>query len=511
MAQGLFAGGAISMAKALALYQINTRIFLFELGQRAGRSATLADMPDETLDRIAELGFDWVWFLGVWQTGEAGQIVSRTQPAWREEYGKVLPDFQDDDVCGSPFAIVGYTAHADFGGPASLARLRERLHARGLRLLLDFVPNHTALDHAWVSRRPEFYIQGDEAALAREPQNYWRRSGGSRSPVFAHGRDPYFPGWPDTLQLNYRHAGLRAAMIGELAEVASQCDGVRCDMAMLLLPEIFQRTWGDRSLPVDGTPPVDTPFWPEAIAQVRRTFPDFLFLAEAYWDLEAQLLGQGFDYAYDKRLYDRLVARDAGAVRAHLGAADDFQRKLLRFLENHDEPRAAATFPDGVHEAAATLAFLTPAWRLVHEGEMEGRRVKASIHLRRRPEELPNRMLEEFYPRLLRVIQRQEVRQGRWRLLECAPAWAGNPTNAAFLAYLWEGSEGHLLVTVNFGATQGQCYVRLPIADLWDRRFVLSDLMHPIRYERDGADLAARGLYLDLPAWGYHLFSVTPL
>ena len=119
--------------------------------------------------------------------------------------------------------------------------------------MLDFVPNHTALDHAWVRSHPDFYIRGDEASLNREPQNYYRLTRGEGAAlILAHGRDPYFPGWPDTLQLNYRHPGLRKAMIEVLLEIASRCDGVRCDMAMLLLPDVFQRTWGNGSLPPGG-------------------------------------------------------------------------------------------------------------------------------------------------------------------------------------------------------------------------------------------------------------------
>src|SRR5262249_54920202 len=151
-----------------------------------------------------------------------------------------------------------------------------------------------------------------------------------------------------------RHGGLRQAMGMELLAAAEQCDGLRCDMAMLVLPDVFQRTWGDLSKPADGTPPVDLAFWPEAIARVRMVRPDFLFMAEVYWDLEWVLQQQGFDYTYDKRLYDRLHARDAESVRKHLWADMDFQRKSVRFLEKHDEPRAAGAFPPHIHKTAAT-------------------------------------------------------------------------------------------------------------------------------------------------------------
>src|SRR5438309_9854166 len=152
-----------------ALYEINTRAFLSELSADLGRPATLDDIPDTALDRIAELGFDWVWLLGMWQTGTAGRQVSLTQPQWHEEYRQVLPDFHDEDVCGSPFAVRKYVPHADFGGRPSLTRLRKRLRQRGLSLMLDFVVNHTALDYGWISTHPAYYVQGTEQDLAREP------------------------------------------------------------------------------------------------------------------------------------------------------------------------------------------------------------------------------------------------------------------------------------------------------------------------------------------------------
>jgi hypothetical protein len=492
-----------------SLYQINTRHRLSDLSQEIGRPAKLNDVSDQTLDRIADDGFDWVWLLGAWQTGEAGRQVSGSQPQWRQEYQAVLPDFREEDVTGSPFAIQQYAVHHDFGGNEALAGFRQRLRRRGLRLLLDFVPNHTALDHPWVRRRPEFYIQGSLADLEREPHNYWSLKKRTGPPlVLAHGRDPYFPGWPDTLQLNYRHAALRKAMIRELGKVAGLCDGVRCDMAMLILPEVFLRTWGNASLPSDGSPPVDTPFWPEATAQVRKKHPGFLFMAEVYWDLEWTLQQQGFDYTYDKRLYDRLHAQDAGGVRGHLWADLEFQSRSVRFLENHDEPRVAGTWPWEVHQAAAMVTFFVPGLRFFHEGQLDGRRVKASLHLGRRRSEPSDPAVRTFYDRLLACLKRTEVREGSWHLLECRPAWAGNPTYDHFLAFSWEGpQEQRLLVAVNYGPTQGQCYVKWPFADLGGRT-LLRDLMSAAAYDRDGKDLAEHGLYLDVPAWGFHGFEI---
>ena len=493
-----------------SLLQINTRARLSELGEALGRAGTLDDIPDDDLERIAADGFDWVWLLGIWQTGEAGRAVSLRQPEWQAEYRHVLVDYTPRDVTGSPFAVRDYVVHRDFGGPAALERFRGRLAKRGVRLMLDFVPNHTALDHGWVQQHPEFYVHGREDDQRREPHNYVRVETPHGPRVLAHGRDPYFPGWPDTLQVNYRHQGLREAMRQVLEAIATHCDGVRCDMAMLVLPDVIERTWGELARPADDTAPVESPFWPEAIERVRRQRTDFVFMAEAYWDLEWTLQQQGFDYTYDKRLYDRLRAQDAGAVRDHLRADAGYQRRSVRFLENHDEPRAAATFTAPVHQAAAAIALLTPGLRLVHEGQTTGRTLRTSNHLRRRAREPVNRELQAFYDRLLAAMRRPEARDGDWRLAEVSPAWEGNPTAQQFIAFSWEQNGRRLLMGVNYAPGAGQCYVRPRFGSELAGAIALRDLMDPtVHYERDGADLARRGLYLDVPGWRIHVFEIT--
>jgi len=486
-----------------SLLQVNTRVWLTELSRPLGRRATLDDITDDDLDRLTEPGFDWIWLLSVWQTGKAGRQVSRTNPEWRAEFHETLPDLADEDIAGSGFAITGYTVDPALGGDAALARLRTRLQARGLRLMLDFVPNHMALDHPWIESHPEYFVSGTDTDLQREPQNYTRLATGTSQPrVFAYGRDPYFSGWPDTLQLDYRNPATRQAMAAELTRIAGQCDGVRCDMAMLVLPDVFERTWGRRP----------EPFWKPVIAQVRSAVPGFCLMAEVYWDLEWTMQQEGFDYAYDKRLYDRLRDKHARPVREHFHAGLDYQDRLARFLENHDEPRAAATFSPEVHEAAAIITFFSPGLRFFHQGQFEGRRKRISPHLVRAPQEASDERLGQFYARLLTALERAAVRDGEWRLLECAPAWDGNWTWDGFLAFGWQRPGGErVLVAVNYAGNQGQCYVRLPLADMEGRTIRFTDLLSDAGYDRGGGDLMSSGLYLDLRPWSYPVFDVTTL
>jgi hypothetical protein len=230
-------------------------------------------------------------------------------------------------------------------------------------------------------------------------------------------------------------------------------------------------------------------------------------MAEVYWDREWTMQQQGFDYAYDKRLYDRLREGHARPVREHFHAGLDYQNKLARFLENHDEPRATATFAPEVHEAAAVITYLSPGLRFFHQGQFEGRKKRISPHLVRAPEEPAVPQIQTFYARLLAALRHPAVRDGDWRLLECAPAWDGNWTWDCFLAFAWRSpSEERLLVAVNYAANQSQCYVRLPFTDLSNQQWRLEDVLNDTGYERNGSELESRGLYLDLAPWRYHMF-----
>ena len=486
------------------LYQVNTRVLLRRIARTFNRPTGFDDIPDAALDAIAALGFEWIWFLGVWQTGAAGRQISRANPAWQQGFREALPDLAPEDICGSPFAISAWHADERLGGDAALARLRARVNAAGLRLMLDFVPNHLAPDHPWVGARPGLFMQGSEALLERQPEDWIRLESGRGAVVLAHGRDPYFPGWLDTVQLDYSNPETQTAMRETLLELAARCDGVRCDMAMLLLPEVFEQTWGEhlcgRSV---------EPFWEHAILTVRQSHPEFRLLAEVYWNLEAALLGQGFDWAYDKGLYDALRDGDAARVAALLAAPAATQARCARFLENHDEPRAAASFDLAQHKAAAVLSFCAPGLRLLHQGQLEGARVHIPIHLDRGPNEGIDPAIHDFYLDLLAALRDPVLRQGAFAPLAVDAAWEGNPSHDSFVASTWSDETGpKLLLVVNYRGDRGQCRVRLAHPTLAGRPVALSDRLGREHYARDGDMLAGEGLYLDLPGWGYNLFAI---
>jgi hypothetical protein len=154
--------------------------------------------------------------------------------------------------------------------------------------------------------------------------------------------------------------------------------------------------------------------------------PNFLFMAEVYRDMEWAMQQQGFDYAYDKRLYDRLREGHARPVREHFHAGLDCQNKLARLLENHDEPRAAATFPSEVHQAAARRhVFVACVKIFFHQRQFEARKKRISPHLVRGPEEPVDERVKNFYDRLLVALRHPAARDGDWQLLERVPPGTG--------------------------------------------------------------------------------------
>ncbi|HEX6892637.1 MAG TPA: alpha-amylase family glycosyl hydrolase, partial [Chryseolinea sp.] len=468
-----------------SLYQINTRVLLTGLSEQTGKRATLDDIPDDQLDLWKEMGFDWVWFLSVWSTGERGRKVSLENPEWRNEFRHTLSNLRDEDIGGSGFAIAGYHVHPNLGHDEALERLRAKLNKRGMKLMLDFVPNHMGPDHPWVSEHPEYFVAGTEDDILKQPKNYTRVTTGQGQKILAYGRDPYFDGWPDTFQLDYSNPATVEAMKGELLRISTQCDGVRCDMAMLILPEVFKRTWGRSALP----------FWPIITQAIHERTPEFCFMAEVYWDMEWTLQQQGFNYTYDKRLYDRLREGNARAVREHFHAGLDYQNKLARFLENHDEPRISDTLNYEQHKAAAMITFCSPGLRFFHQGQFEGRMLRISPHLVRAPEEPLNTDIQAFYMILLSVIKTQALREGTWQLLECVSAWQGNGSCDDFVAHSWLGKDGErVIIVANYAPHQSQCYLKLPFQELAGTQWMFKDMMGEDFYIRDGNNLQAAGL-----------------
>ncbi len=483
-------------SKYPVIYEINTWVWLGELSLKYQRPVDLASVPVHEWEAIAAHGFDAVWFMGVWERSPAGIDVSMHNKGLLEDFRRALPDFVAKDNVGSPYCVRRYVVDEHLGGSKGLAAARSALKERGLQLILDFVPNHVAPDHPWVRAHPEYFISGNDEDLRRDPASFIKIG----SSVIACGRDPYFPAWQDVLQLNAFDQGLRQAVFDTVSSIAEQCDGIRCDMAMLMLNDIFACTWGTRA----GEKPVND-YWKILIPAIKAKYGQFKFIAEAYWDLEWELQQQGFDYCYDKKLYDRLAHANAEDVRLHLLAELPYQQKLIRFIENHDEPRAAATFPSGKGCAAAVATLTLVGAKLLYEGQFEGLKVRLPVFLDRRPVEPVEQGLEAFYGHLLKAINRDVFRNGEWALCE-RNGWPDNPSFMNILAWCWLKDDERYLIIINYAHQESQGRVRLAWETLRSKQWRLSDVLSLETFDRSGDEMRDAGLYVDLKPWKYHLF-----
>jgi hypothetical protein len=478
------------------LYEISAWPWLDRLSRREDRTIALDNVPGQEWDAIATAGFDCVYLMGVWKRSAVGRLMARTETSLIGEYDRTLPGWTMADVPGSPYCIQAYEPDARMGGWQGLTRCRADLEARGLSLVLDFVPNHTGFDHDWIGSNPEFYVQGTLDNFRAEPDLYHPIDHGDIVHFVACGRDPFFPPWRDVAQLNYFNPATREAMIGVLATIAQHCDGVRCDMAMLVLNDVFARTWQDRVDLLWGMPTDE--FWPEATRRVP-----LIYLAEVYWDREFQLQQQGFDFTYDKRLLDRLHYGDPEQARGHLRADPAYSARLARFLENHDEARSVAAFGHRLR-AAAALTFTLPGLRFFFDGQFDGADVRPPVQLARWPDDPDRPDIRDLYARLIETIDAPLFHEGDWTLLDVGGA--GDTTNENLIAYAWRNGADLAIVAANITGHDAQGLVEigdLPEGDTFD----LIDQLSDETFSWARADLR-NGLYVRLRSGDAHVFLV---
>jgi hypothetical protein len=428
--------------------EIDTWVWLDELGRALDRRVTLASVPEDAWDAALPPGTDAVWLMGVWQ--RSPYAAHRAHEVWADQARELLPDLTDADVPGSPYAVRAYVVDEHLGGDAGLAVARAELARRGQRLVLDLVPNHVAVEHPWLTTHPEVAVTGTAADLAAAPEAFLRVDGR----VLACGRDPNLPAWSDVVQLDPFAASTRRLTAATLRSLGDRCDGVRVDMAMLFLDDVAERTWGERI-----GPPRPRPFWSEVIASVRTTHPALHLVAEAYWGREPELVAQGFDRCYDKSLTDELLAGDVAAVGRRLAAPLPEQQRTLRFLENHDERRSVVAFgPERVRAAAAVVA-LAPGGLLLFDGQLDGRRVHLPVGLGRRPEEPSDPELRTWYERLLALRRAVDRGRARWTPHRVLAGPAGTATDV--LAWTWAGPGERTTVVAELGGTAAHVTVAL--------------------------------------------------
>jgi glycosidase len=375
----------------LRIYEINSRI----------HGSSFEQVTNEELTKLSNLGFTSIWMMGVWQISKGARSISKI----------VAEDFE-----GSPYAIPNYKISNSLGGKKQFASLVEHARALNLSVIVDFVSNHMALDTNWIKKSPNFFIRNDVKARKQNTGDFFLHESGE---VIAFGRDPYFPPWHDTAQLDYSNKKLRERMIKVLKRISCMADGVRCDMAMLILRDYIRQHWYPLASEDWFNAHMPKEFWIEAIKEVKAVRPDFTFIAEVYWDKELELLRQGFDLVYEKKLYDGLIAGNVELVTSRLLRDKELLEKSLYFIENHDEERAASIFDRERNLAAAALILSIPGSVLIHEGQMEGRHERLPVQ-RVRPltDEQDDLELKAAYEQLLTLTKDEVFSKGDFQLFE---------------------------------------------------------------------------------------------
>jgi hypothetical protein len=484
-----------------ALYEINTAAWLFELSQRLGRPILLGDVPAAEWDRLKSMGMDFIWLMGVWARGQEGRKVSLNSPGFQKLFQEIFPPFTSEDIIGSCYSISEYGPDPLVGTWKDLEQARDELHLRGLGLILDFIPNHTGIDHHWLQEHPEYYVQVTKEDYLTDKKAFFPVTQGRRTLYIAYGRDPNFPPWTDTAQLNYFNPATRQALIERIAKIAPYCDGIRCDMAMLVLNKVFQRVWGwTRPIPPDETPEAE--FWQQLIERV----PHLIYIAEAYWDTEWELQQQGFDFVYDKRLYNRLKSARPHEVYLHLKAEIDYQKKLVRFIENHDEMRSMVAFgPDKV-KAAATIFSTLPGMRMYFHGQTEGKQIRLPIQIRQARTEAVNIEIKDFYDKLLSEVNESIYHFGQWRLVEVFPEADNTAEN--LIACSWKLGEMVRLIITNLSPQPSQGRVRFQevISELQD--YLLIDKLSGKTGSYPGKLICHPGLLVKLPGYRSQILEI---
>lgn len=481
------------------LIEINARAFVTRMSEKYRRKLTLATIPDDEWQTLAQRGFDLVWLMGVWQRSKAARQQALRSESLRRAMESLLPGLTTKDVAGSPYAVYSYTLDSPMGTEEDLAVLRSKLNALDMGLVLDFVPNHLAMDHPWTLTYPDRFVQGRPSDVERHPDWFFRA--GSEANL-AHGRDPYFAPWADTVQVNFFSTGLRRALASELGRIAGEADGVRCDMAMLGLNEVFEKVWGE----VIGTGRRPrTEFWSGAIAEAKKRNPGLVLMAEVYWGYEDKLQQLGFDFTYDKTLYDGLRYSSALDIIEYLKGHTNSLERSVHFIENHDEERAPVAFGRERSMAAAIVLGTVPGMRFYHGGQSEGRTAHIPVQLAREPEGTDDPDIREFYTDLLSITDMPAFHDGRWALLEIVRSWENNESYRNLMAWEWRTAERWKVVAINYSPQQSQGWLRLGTLPELPDEVIFLDELTDTTYVRNKGELGSKGLYVDLKPYQAHI------
>ncbi|KAH3756646.1 alpha amylase, catalytic subfamily protein [Pelomyxa schiedti] len=484
------------------MYEISTRPWLYELSGKYGRTiSTLRDIPLAELQAIQSQHVNYVWFMGIWHLGAYGLNHDRTDPSLLAQYAVVLPDYTTADIIGSPYAVTNYTVNPELGTTSDVAWLRTQLNNLGMKLILDFVPNHSACDSPWITTNINYYIQAPKGSGPPYDSSKYLTNG------VAFGNCPgSTTPWTDTAQLNYWNQDTRSLMLQQLQQIGNMADGIRCDMAYIVLNDLFYETWSTQ-LNSWGWSRPSTEFWADAISQVKKNFPKIIFLAEVYGDSQYTLQSEGFDFTYDKELLDRLKANNLDYVRSWItGNTASFFAHSAQFIENHDEDRAVAVFGSTTKADAAAMVVMTlPGMRFYFQDQWLGYKNKLDVHLRRATSESAISSVTSMYTTLNSIISDVSFTSGTWNY--CTVSNSGDSWR--LMAWRWNyANSSKRLVVVNFSDASGSGYIVIPdvVSDTGSDTVTITELWTNTKYSRSVSEMKSSGLFVVVDAWSSQIF-----
>lgn len=502
-----------STSKRLFIYQVFTRTFGNKNFTRKkggtydeNGAGKMNDINAQVLRQVRGLGITHIWYTGVIRHATATDYTAYAIPRQHPSVVK--------GRAGSPYAIADYY-DIDPDLAEDVARRMEefralvrRTHEAGLKVIIDFVPNHVAREYRSICKPQGVRDLGqdDDTSKHFDPQNnFYYCPGASLEPAFdledyeerparCTGNDCFHPhpgvnDWYETVKLNYgvdytgggsHHFDPIPSTWTKMVDIllfwaAEGVDGFRCDMAEM----------------------VPTAFWSYASQRLKAAHPEAILIGEVYNPaLYRAYIASGFDYLYDKvGMYDCLRGvvcqqRAASEITAQWQATDDIRDRMLYFLENHDEQRIASDFFCG-DARKALPAMMVSAWLrtnpvMVYAGQEWGERgmdhegfsgvdgrstifdywtVQAVYqgYFDRSSLGVDQRQLEADYQQILQLANEEKaLREGElFDLMHAnAPSPCFDPQRQ--YAFLRKKDDELLIVNANFSADQRTTQIRIP-------------------------------------------------
>ncbi|MEO0141831.1 MAG: alpha-amylase family glycosyl hydrolase, partial [candidate division WOR-3 bacterium] len=541
----------------------HTYVWLYQLSRKYQRQITRLDqIPDEELDLLSDWGFNALWLIGIWERSQASAKIKK--------------------LCGNPeaiasaYSIYDYVVASDLGGEAAFNNLKERAIKRNIRIAVDIVPNHTAIDSLWIKEHPEWFIQTDTLPffnykfngpnLSDDPEieiyiedGYYTRTDAAvvfklvdrksgRIRYIYHGNDGTSTPWNDTAQLNFLIPEVREAVIKKIIEVARKSPIIRLDAAMTLTKRHYQRLWfpepgkgGDipsrtqwsmsrnefnRLFPKE--------FWREVVERIARETPDTLLLAEAFWLMEGYFVRNlGMHRVYNSAFMNMLKMEHNREYHQVLKNILEFNPEILRrfvnFMSNPDELTAVDQFgKDDKYFGVCVLLATMPGLCMFAHGQIEGFKEKYGMEYRRSYwEEMPDEYLikrhqKEIFP----LLKKRYLFSGVENFLLYNFYDEQGRINDNVFAYSNRFGKERVLVVYNnrYQHTRGWINLSAPIRrggslirkklieglDLKEQKdlyYIFGDTQNRLQFLYASGELAEKGLYLELGAYKYRVFT----